>query len=521
MADAQRDLKIVISSDTADAEKGIGSFGGALGDIGRIAAGIGLERLTEQFISLGKSVIEGSIKAFEQSQQVTAQLDTVLRSTNDAVGLTKNQLIELSKSLEAQTTASDEAVLSTENMLLTFTKIGKEIFPQTTKTVLDMATAMNGGITPSMEQLRSTSIQVGKALQDPILGVTALRRVGVNFNEEQQKMIKGLVESGKSMEAQRFILAELNKEFGGSAAAAASTYQGKILQLKNTWDDIQEVIGRTIVTAIYPFIAAIQPIITTVLQIVEGKRSWVDVINQLKVTFPQLQLAIAAVLALINNVFVPLFNYLKQIYDEHRETILLLAKALGAVLVAGIVAAVTIFSALLTIIARVIEIVLTLIETVGGVFAVAIQKGQLVVNGFGKAFQSLEGIVKSAMDGVTGAVKGMVDGAVDALNGLIDAFNKASKSVSGGKLSIPNIPKKALGGYGSGLTLVGENGPELVNLPSGSYVNTAKQTAGMGGGINITINNPSVRSDNDIKEIINQVKQALGRQTELARVGVY
>ena len=56
------------------------------------------------------------------------------------------------------------------------------------------------------------------------------------------------------MEAQKLILAELSKEFGGSAAAAANTYQGKIKQLDNSLHEIQENIGKTVLPAMDLFV---------------------------------------------------------------------------------------------------------------------------------------------------------------------------------------------------------------------------------------------------------------------------
>lgn len=59
-------------------------------------------------------------------------------------------------------------------------------------------------------------------------------------------------------------------------------------------------------------------------------------------------------------------------------------------------------------------------------------------------------------------------------------------------LNGPKIPKKASGGFAGGTTLVGENGPELVDLPSGSFVHTANETSRMSNGYidnrNITVN---------------------------------
>lgn len=99
-------------------------------------------------------------------------------------------------------------------MLLTFTNIGKDVFPNATAMTLDMATAMNGGLAPSAEQLSNQAIQLGKALNDPIMGMGALRKVGVAFTEAQKEQITTLQQSGDIMGAQKIILAELATEFG-------------------------------------------------------------------------------------------------------------------------------------------------------------------------------------------------------------------------------------------------------------------------------------------------------------------
>lgn len=191
--------------------------------------------------------IKDSFAAADESAKVQAQLMSVLHSTGQAAGMTSQELIQLSKTMQNTTTFSDETVLSAENLLLTFTKIGKDVFPQATAAVLDMATAMG-------TDAKSAAIQVGKALQDPILGVTALRRVGVSFNEEQVKLIKNLVDTGQQLEAQKYILNELSTEFGGSASAAAETFAGKITQLKNKINDVQEVIGGAMEAALYSLV---------------------------------------------------------------------------------------------------------------------------------------------------------------------------------------------------------------------------------------------------------------------------
>jgi hypothetical protein len=89
-----------------------------------------------------------------------------------------------------------------------------------------------------------------------------------------------------------------------------------------------------------------------------------------------------------------------------------------------------------------------------------------------------------------------------------------SKTVYVNVLTIPGIRPIAKGGYigaaatggtRSGIQLVGEEGPELVSLPVGSYVHTASQTRGMltsgAGGGNVIINGPITVVANDPADI--------------------
>jgi lambda family phage tail tape measure protein len=79
---------------------------------------------------------------------------------------------------------------------------------------------------------------LGKALNDPIKGMTALRRVGIAFTASQVAQIKALVKTGHTLEAQKIILGEVNKEFGGTAKAAADPLQRMHVILGNVGEDI-------------------------------------------------------------------------------------------------------------------------------------------------------------------------------------------------------------------------------------------------------------------------------------------
>jgi hypothetical protein len=212
---------------------------------GNIIGNLATSAISGAFNLLGKGIqtvtgfLSDSVGEAMASQEAISQLEAVIKSTGGVAGVTSKQAQDLASSFQKVTKFSDEAVLGGENMLLTFTSIGKEVFPRATETILDMSTALN-------QDLKSSAIQLGKALNDPIQGVTALRRVGVQFSDEQETMIKKMVESGDLMKAQTYILDELQKEFGGSAKAAGATFGGQLEILKNKLSDVKENIGNAL-----------------------------------------------------------------------------------------------------------------------------------------------------------------------------------------------------------------------------------------------------------------------------------
>jgi hypothetical protein len=183
------------------------------------------------------------IDEFSDSAKVAAQTQAVIKSTGGAAGVTAKQVGKLATALMTKSGVDDESIQSGENLLLTFRNIqnqtgkGNDIFTRATKTMLDMSVALG-------EDTSSAAMQLGKALNDPIKGVTALQRVGVTFTDGQKDQIKALTESGHTMEAQKIILGELNKEFGGSAEAVGKTLPGQINILKESFKNLAgEIVG--------------------------------------------------------------------------------------------------------------------------------------------------------------------------------------------------------------------------------------------------------------------------------------
>jgi hypothetical protein len=239
-------------------------FGSVLGGafkVGAVAAGGAL-------LGLGYAAKRG-IDEFNQSQAVAAQLAAVLKSTGGAANVTAKHVDKLATSLSLMSGVDDEVIGAGENLLLTFRNVrneagkGNDIFDQTTKATLDLSVAMG-------EDLHTATIQVGKALNDPIKGLTSLSRIGVTFTDKQKALITSLVDSGHAMKAQKIILGELTAEFGGSAKAAGETMAGQMNKLKNAFDEaagsiIQKLLPYAVHLAQFAFplvVGAIQAVAT-------------------------------------------------------------------------------------------------------------------------------------------------------------------------------------------------------------------------------------------------------------------
>jgi hypothetical protein len=213
---------------------GLSSIGGAVVTAGLAAAAAGVAGLTYE---LGKG-----IKSLMRIEMINAQTQAVIESTGGAAGLTAKEIEDMSGALENATATEAESVQQGANMLLTFTSLGKDIFPQALQATVDMARAFDKTGNPMLD-MTSQAVMIGKALQDPIQGVTALRRVGVNFNEDAVNMIKTMVEMGDVAGAQKFILKELATEFGGSGEAFAKTTKGSLELVKHQFGTLTETLA--------------------------------------------------------------------------------------------------------------------------------------------------------------------------------------------------------------------------------------------------------------------------------------
>ena len=194
-------------------------------------------------MALFGSTIGRTIKALEKQQSAEKKLESAIKSTGNTTGITIKTLMAYASSLQAVTKFGDEQIIAGQALMLTFTKIGRDVFPSAIEASLNLSEAMG-------QDLQQTIIQVGKALNDPVQGISALRRVGIQLSEQQKILIKGFVDTNDVASAQKVILQELEKQFGGMATSATQTIGGALAQLNNAWSDLVERIGSKVAPAL-------------------------------------------------------------------------------------------------------------------------------------------------------------------------------------------------------------------------------------------------------------------------------
>ena len=246
-AEANRKLKGVdatVSQVGAHAGKGMRTAVGSIAKIAALGAGAALG-------GLALAVKQGT-DALREDAVVAAQTNAVLASTRGIAGMTAQSVAGLADKLSMLNGVDDDTVQGAENLLLTFTRIHRDIFPAVTQAALDMSAALG-------TDANSAAMQLGKALQDPVKGVTALRRAGVVLDAQQIAQIQTLTKQGKLYEAQSIILREVQTEFAGVARAQADADPSRRLGV--AWEKFTKVLA----TAVLPVVNEVQRTLTDVL----------------------------------------------------------------------------------------------------------------------------------------------------------------------------------------------------------------------------------------------------------------
>lgn len=245
-------LRVVLGADTASFERGLDGAQRTLNRFNR-----DMQKLSAKFTGIGQTLTLGltvpivafgvkSMQAAQQSADAFAQVEAALKSMGGASGKTAAELQVAAKAIQDIAAIDDDDILRkvTAN-LLTFGKVVGPTFDRAQMAIVDLSTRMG-------MDLQAATILVGKALQNPIRGVNALRRQGVELDEAQVSLVKSMMAVGDTAGAQAVILTELERQYGGAAKAAADA--NPYAKLVQAFDDLSEAIGEKLLPVLTPVI---------------------------------------------------------------------------------------------------------------------------------------------------------------------------------------------------------------------------------------------------------------------------
>ncbi len=220
---ATRAFSGAMSNAAASAAMINGPLGGVARQFSTISSLSGRMNLVAVGVASGLSgialVAARAVRAFTEFERQQLSVQGTLQATGFAAGRTQAQINDLARRIAVDTLASASGVRAAATALLTFRSVAGETFDRTLELSQDLAAAGFG-------TLEGNAIQLGKALEDPVAGLSALTRVGVSFSQVQKDMIRDFVETGRVAEAQRLILDGVARQVGGAGGAAGGGLAG-------------------------------------------------------------------------------------------------------------------------------------------------------------------------------------------------------------------------------------------------------------------------------------------------------
>ena len=246
-----RRLEVVITGRSQGLSSAFGSAGKSADTFAaKLRRGVGR---AAPFAAVGLGLValqaKQGVAGVMEDEKALANLENTLKATGNAANITSKDFFAYANSLQAQTGTSAAAITQGAALLGTFKNVrdeagkGNDVFRRATDAALDLSAKGFGSLEGSNKML-------GKALNDPVKGITALSRAGVTFTEQQKTQIKAMAESGNMLGAQKLILGEVETQVGGAAKAFGETTAGQVERGKRAFEELQKALALALLPAI-------------------------------------------------------------------------------------------------------------------------------------------------------------------------------------------------------------------------------------------------------------------------------
>lgn len=180
-----------------------------------------------------------SIKAFSDADASQRQLTASLRQHGLAAPEIIQRYNEMATAFQNTTVHGDDTINTMQGLL---TQVGG-VMPTAMQDALQASADLSAGLGID---LQAATMLVAKAAAGH---TETLGRYGITVSDS-------------ALKTQGFnaVLDAVNRQFGGQAAAQVETYAGKVAQLGNAWNNVQEAVGKAVLSN--PLVAASLEILT-------------------------------------------------------------------------------------------------------------------------------------------------------------------------------------------------------------------------------------------------------------------
>jgi phage-related protein len=430
-----------------ESESRLGKFGSGLAKFG-VAAGAAFAAAGAAAVVMGKQLIAAGEAAATSNARIE-QITTSMGLFGDEAGKVTDRLVKLAEKTALQTGVDQNAIKATQAKLLTFGELAKSAdevggqFDRATQAAIDLAAAGFG-------QATENAVQLGKALNDPVKGISALARSGVTFTESEKARIETLVAANKESEAQVLILEAIEKQVGGTAVATANASD----KIRVAFSQVQERLGQALLPVFERFSTFL---IDTVFPVMEriGNRA-----------IPVIRKAIERLVSIIRSVATPVLDLFRLAFDRVRQVVENNSESIQKIQ--------RYFGNLVTLIRD--KIAPIVINVLGGAFKFIFQNiFPFLLDGLFK-FMGVMADVGSFVIKIAGTIldafTAIANGIIDAINFVIRQMNRIPgvniSEISGVSFTLPSFggeAPKPSGFMGSPDRLPSGGAPRVPSLP--------------------------------------------------------
>ena len=377
------------------------------------------------------SAFRGSEALYDEQARSEAKVTKAIEATGSAAGKTADELFKQASALQGISRFGDEQILNKVTaQLLTFKNIAGSSFDRAQVAALDLATVLDG-------DLQSASIMLGKALNDPVQGISAMSRAGVTFTKDQQAVIKALAETGDIAGAQKLILDEIASAYGGQAEAARVAGAGISEAWGNTWGDVKEQVGAVTLDLKKDLFPALEGMAQRFMDLEPATKRAIVVTGVLGAVLPPVVAGFALVAATVGAAIVPIV-------------------AIGAAAATAVAAGVALYQNWDQIAERFPGIAGALeavggaaTSVIGGALEVAKISGAALLEQVELMAVGVDAILRGDYSAAWGAAKDIVQSHKDAVIGSVAAINEA---LGGWPAAILQTAVEMASNFSSGIT---------------------------------------------------------------------